>query len=341
MKKLFFGILAMAALAACSTEEAIVTPKGEAIAFGNAFVDNSVRAIDPSYGATNGTTTINLTSFQLWGAVTGTSGNPVAIFEDDKVNGSVAANSVWTCEKTQYWVDKAKYNFAAVVNADTKTGSTKYDVTLGEDLLPATIKFSTPNNADVDLLYARSDNDIVGKLSGNDEVAFSFSHLLSKVKFTVNNSSNAAGYSYEIKNITIHGPRTGVYNVNSTSTETKWEEFGETATITLSDVEMEATTLTAESANEKLIIPSAVNVSFTVDIKCGNEVITTTNYTTSTAVTVKAGFAYNFAINVALGEMIQFTVASNPTWENGNTAPEDSDNKTNVPLTTTVNNSNN
>ena len=51
MKKILFSVLAMAAFAACSNEEQIATPQGEAITFG-AFVDNSVRAVeaeDPSY----------------------------------------------------------------------------------------------------------------------------------------------------------------------------------------------------------------------------------------------------------------------------------------------------
>ena len=83
MKKFFFGILAIAALAACSNEEQIAAPKGEAIAFGNAFVDNSVRAIDPSYGATNKVDGVDvrnhITSFKVWGTA-----NDVLIYKDRK-----------------------------------------------------------------------------------------------------------------------------------------------------------------------------------------------------------------------------------------------------------------
>ena len=48
MKKIILATLAAAALVACAKEDVVVAPKGEAIAFNNAFIDNSVRSIDPS-----------------------------------------------------------------------------------------------------------------------------------------------------------------------------------------------------------------------------------------------------------------------------------------------------
>ena len=70
MKRLFIAVLAVAALTACSKEETVNIDRGEAIAFGNAFVDNATRAIDPSYGE-NGAA---LTEFQVWGSVNGGNG---------------------------------------------------------------------------------------------------------------------------------------------------------------------------------------------------------------------------------------------------------------------------
>jgi uncharacterized protein YcfL len=51
MKKILISMLAVAALVSCSKEESILVDQGEAIAFGNAFVDNSTRADDPSSSA--------------------------------------------------------------------------------------------------------------------------------------------------------------------------------------------------------------------------------------------------------------------------------------------------
>ena len=62
MKKLLISMLAVATLASCAKEETLSFDKGEAIQFGNAFVDNSTRAaVDPSYN----TTTKPLTSFKV------------------------------------------------------------------------------------------------------------------------------------------------------------------------------------------------------------------------------------------------------------------------------------
>ena len=67
MKKIFVAIMAMAAFAACSTNEVISASQGDAIEFSNAFVGNSVRSIDPSI------TTNTLDNFLVYGTVTNTS----------------------------------------------------------------------------------------------------------------------------------------------------------------------------------------------------------------------------------------------------------------------------
>ena len=66
MKKLFFAIAALAVMTGCNNDELVeVTPK-QAIAFGNAFVDNATRAIDPSI------TSETISSFNVYGTVQGT-----------------------------------------------------------------------------------------------------------------------------------------------------------------------------------------------------------------------------------------------------------------------------
>ena len=318
MKKIFFGILAMAAFAACSNEEQIAAPQGEAIAFGNAFVDNSVRAgeaTDPSYGTHN-----SLISFNVWGTVKGTT-NPVAIFAGDAVEGTVGTHeeegedvpNVWTCTKTQYWINGAKYNFAAVVNGEV-TDLFEYNAEEPESYkkahLPKTIKFNTPEAADVDLLYAPS-LEYTGKTSGNNElVKFDFAHLLSKVKFSVvNNSQAATGYSFLVKDIKITAVDTANYDVETSTWAT-----GDTAKFALAEVSLtNNTATTVESAAEKLIIPGTVSVEFVVDILCNGTVITSTPYTHNN-IALEAGKAYSLKAQVAVGDPIQFTVEKNPTW---------------------------
>ena len=104
MKKLFFGILAMAAFAACSNENTIVTPQGAAIAFGNPFVENSVRAIDNTYGVGEN----KIEEFYVWGTVKGKhaaeDAAAVYIFNGAEVNddNNPGTEQAWKCSVVQY-----------------------------------------------------------------------------------------------------------------------------------------------------------------------------------------------------------------------------------------------
>ena len=54
MRKTIFAILAAASLVACSNDEFVNVADKEAIAFDNAFVDNSTRSVvDPSFTNSN------------------------------------------------------------------------------------------------------------------------------------------------------------------------------------------------------------------------------------------------------------------------------------------------
>ena len=313
MKKLFVSVLAVAAAVACNNAE-IVSENLEAIEFGGPFVENATRAEDPSYGGAQGQKA--LTSFNLWGTVDASNGTPVAIYANDTVEGTVGSTdgtpNVWNCtSKTQYWIKDALYNFAALVNAG--------NVTLGSDLLPATVEFTS--NGSTDLMYARSQSDIVGQTSGNnDPVNFNFSHLLSKVYIGVtNNSSTATGYSFLVKNINISAPKTGKYYIQEVVENEETKAAG-TWTATNGDYNFEnisVTGATAECDAEQLLIPGAATISFTVDIIYNNnKTITTVNY--SKSVELEAATAYRFNIITSVGDPIQFSVEQQPTWTNAN-----------------------
>ena len=291
-------MLAVAALVSCSKEESILVDQGEAIAFGNAFVDNSTRATDPSYSGT-----ADFTSFKVWGTVAATeSSTPVAIFAGDTVSGTVGANSVWTCTVKQYWLNGAKYNFAALANAET--------VTLGADLLPKTVTY-TANQTD--LVYAKS-VQYTGKASGNDLVAFTFQHLLSKVNFTVNNGSQSAtGYSFQVRDIVIAGASAGTCDV--TTTPVTWTATANDG-YTIANITVDNDTASADIGTALLVVPGNVTVSFNVDIIMGGEVLSTKNYT-STATTLAPANSYNFVVTPTVGEEIKFNVANVPSWTDG------------------------
>ena len=318
MKKIFFGILAMAALAACSTEEAIVTPKGEAIAFGNAFVDNSVRAEkadDPSYG-----TDKLLKEIYVYGTVTAT--NTVSIFEYEKVWTTADDGDytkAWQCDKTQYWIAGGNYKFAAIA------GIAEADVTCTNGI-PSSLNFTSDGITDLVYGYYAKDN---AAKSGNGLVAFDMTHLLSKVKFTLQNTNVAAAeYKYTVTNVRISNASTkstcalsttkdgDKFKVSGAWTAATDDEKGQAfGNITTEDF----TNGTDECEQEKLLIPmSNPTIQFTLALYYGNELISSSDETFNPTVTLEQGKAYNFNIAVSVGEQIQFTVTENPTWVTAN-----------------------
>ena len=311
MKKIFIVLTALATIAACNKAEVIETQEGEQIAFSNAFVENTTKgAVDPSLG-TEGNP---FTSFNVWGNVGG-----VAIYAGEAVTGTVGSTidngketNLWTCASVkQYWIKDAVYKFSALANAGT--------VTLGADNLPAKTTFDA-TAANVDLLYAEP-VPATGKASGNDPVEFTFNHLLSKVKFTVNNNSQSAeGYSFDVKNITITCPKTGTVilapKVDATNPSDKnWEALGEASAYEVANIIVDNSTDSAECTKQLLLIPGSVSINYAVDIKCNGTTVATHTpaaYTT----TLVGGNSYNFVVKVAVGEEITFSVDQNPSWTN-------------------------
>lgn len=314
MKKLFVSVLAVAALASCAKEE-LVSLNQEAIQFGGPFVENSTRAaVDPSYNATN------LTAFNVYGTVSGGEGL-VAIYSGDNVEGTVGSTivdgketQIWHCDVKQYWIKDAVYNFAALVNATN-------DITYVEYLPTKVNGFTADGNTD--LLYARSEANIVGLASGNAPVNFTFDHLLSKVKFTVvNNSKAAAEYSFKVNSITITGNKTG----NVTLATKAWDTLSNHGAYDVAEIVVNKDTADAgqECASELLLIPGEFTIAFNVDIYNGTTKLGSQAYPIAPATykyTLTAGCSYNFQINVAVGEEITFTVEEAPEWTENAATP--------------------
>lgn len=294
MKKILISMLAVAALVSCSKEESIRVDQGEAIAFGNAFVDNSTRAEDKTYGE------VDLTAFNVYGTVTGTNGT-VNIFNGDAVTGSVGPN-VWTCTNKQYWIEGATYDFAAVVDATVAQDANKMPTTL-TTVADATMNFK-------DMLYA--DNlDIVGKKTSNGPVNFTFEHLLAKAFFTVT-SNTEGGYYYTVTDITVGNYESGVYTI---ANET-WAP-GAAKNVAFGDIEeVTAADNAKTNATQMLLVPTTdtFNVTFTADLYKDGTKLGTETKTIAVENDLVKGNVYNFTIALSVGELIQFTVTNDPTW---------------------------
>lgn len=305
MKKLFISIIAIAALAACAKEE-LVSVNQEAIEFGGPFVENATRATDKSYSGDKA-----LTAFNLYGTVSSTNGT-INIYNGCEVTGTVG-NNVWTCPVNQYWIAGANYVFAAVADGTVASVDTNG--------MPLTITCNTAvdaNNVQNDLLYATA--AATGQASGNDEVNFTFSHLLSKAQFTV--KSNTQGdYYYSVKNINVNNFVNGTYTI----ADGTWVGTGEKANTAFGNInDVRATDANGKTCEfQRLLIPTtaAFTVSCTIELWNANGdaadvKLATENKTFTVNQDLVAGHAYDFNLSLSVGELIQFTVTEKPTWTN-------------------------
>ena len=272
MKKLFIVVLAAIGMVSCmNTDEVIEVSNGDAIAFADAFIENSVRATAYDNG--------NLDHFKVWGTVTaGQSTAP--IFAGTEVTKDT--NGIWGYTgATQYWVKGVTYNFRALVDGEAVvennmlTGAT-VDITEQEDVLVA---------EDMNVTYG----------GGEQYVAFQFAHILSKVKFTFDTTIANTAYTYTISNVKIADKATAAYDIESKT----WSDHTGDATITF-----------AELDDEMFLIPSAEEktISFDVTLKLGGVVLSQETKTVTTDVELLAGNAYNFTVALGEpGEPIKFT----------------------------------
>lgn len=295
MKKTFIAIMAIAALAACNKAEVLETAKGDAIAFGEAFVDNATKATDNTYSGTKG-----LTQFNVYGTVTGTAGT-VNIFDGVPVTGTVgAAEWSYDAQYAQYWIPGADYDFVGIVDADA--------VAQNDLKMPTAITYNTAGQKD--LLYATAHVEDATATQG--VVNMTFSHLLSKAQFTVT-SNTAGGYYHSVTGIKVSNFETGTYTIADGTWAGKTAkdiEFGSVENVTSTDTKGKT------NATQMLLIPNAAtfNVTFTVDLYKNDVKLGTETKTIPVDTDLVKGNAYNFTIECSVGNPIKFSVTNDPTW---------------------------
>ena len=299
MKKSILGLAALALLASCNNDEELNSLPPEAITFGNPFVDNATRAIDPSYGTGN-----PIQSFFVYGTV-----ENVNIFDGETVSGGTVGTDVaWSCTgKAQYWIAGADYIFDAVVGVEEDDITT--DGTTG---LPTKLSYAMADQND--MLYQRVTTE--GKpTTHNGLVAFTFTHLLSKINFIFKNESpaKAVDYSYRIDNLKLTNVYTSAdYKVDGTWENTKIGDY----TLTLSGAV--ASQGQKDLAREILLVPGAsIGVSFNLVTICRGTDIKTESIAKTAVLTPQANYSYNLIVTKSLTDPIQFTVEKNPTWTGG------------------------
>ena len=250
MKKFLFLAIAAAAMTSCSQDEVLEVAQKQAISFGNAFVGNATRAaIDNTYSGNTA-----LTKFNVYGTVTGT--GTAYIFQGDEVTGKIG-DPTWSCNNVQYWIPQATYKFMAIADAES--------VSPANDL-PTTISYKDATTAadavQKDLLLSELETNGIRTVTTDESatptenpVEFTFSHLLSKAKFTFTHSAyqNATGttYTFDVKNIRfVNVKKEGTYTIATKN----WEATGTGSDLLFGDLEapIAVDALTKESANERV-----------------------------------------------------------------------------------------
>ena len=305
MKKIFFALIAVVAMASCSKDEVIEVNR-EQIGFGEAFVDNGTRA-DYSSGK-------SIDAFKVYGTLKG-NGNTVQIFNGanvtrptDLASGVYDQTKAWICNEVQYWVPSAEYNFAAIVDG----------VATATEGLPATIPFTVADGVDnKDLLYAtatvttNANAEPITGVNDKDFVAFTFDHLLSKVQFTVANEM-ATNYSIKVTGITVTGAKKdGLYTIgteNSTWTTTT-EDTVPSLTFGTTGVIESANTAGASETRQILPVEQTLAVTIAYDINYKGTKVASTTKTGKISQSFVKNTVYNITAKIDATK-IQFSVES-------------------------------
>ena len=315
MKKILFAILCAATLASCAREEVATSHQVE-IKFANTFVDvHNIRTKTADPTITSG----SIDAFKVWGFMDQTSG---LMFDGQVVTKE---GNEWTYKNLQYWTADHKYFFGALApvencNWTVNTGNanenglgvvsfTNLDGT--EDILYAATKVTTP---DKETLLAE----------GMDPVNLTFSHLLSKIKFTFTNAFATDNVSMTVSEIKMIAPKAATIDlaVENWWDNDDWKVTGtETSTLDFAGVSgVLKTTESGVSTNQRLTIPAGKNaeyqISFKVNLTMGDqpamEVVKTA---TLTGVAFNMGRSYNIKADITpenLGLLpIKFSVEVN------------------------------
>lgn len=196
MKKLFIAILAVTGLVACSQDQLVEAPKSVAIAFDNAFVNNSTRAED--------ITKATLKDFGVYGSVEKEVDSEIQqglIFTNQRVYKS---GDAFIYSPAQYWIADAQYDFVAI--APYTNAKWAYTTTDAEN---GTLTLNNGNDGaqgEQDLLFAytKPAKTEATLTQSPGKVGFTFSHILSKVLFIFNNKFTDGNISLKVYDVKIN-----------------------------------------------------------------------------------------------------------------------------------------
>ena len=291
MKKLFIAILAVTGLVACSQDQLVEAPKSVAIAFDNAFVNNSTRATDINID--------NLQDFGVYGSVVNNQGQQGLIFKNQKVEKS---GNAYSYSPAQYWIADAQYDFVAIAPyTDAKWSYATTDAKKG------TISFDNAEaQGEQDLLFAytKPAKTAATITAAPAKVGFTFSHILSKVAFSFKNTFTDGKISLKVYDVKINNTAASGSVAVANDVVGAWEgtndyirAFGPATADTVAEIANNGT-LTTEHF---YLIPvqREYNVSFKVDIYQAGVKLDTYTHNITTTIKLEKGKSYSLSANLA------------------------------------------
>ena len=323
MKKLLIISLALVTITSCSKEQTIEQPDPVSIGFDNIHVDNSTRA--------NDLTADNIEDFGVYGFVEALSSNTEGLlFENVKVKKE---GSDFKYSPVQYWIGNAQYYFAAMApytNANWSYTST--------DAQNGTVKFmNNEAGANQDLLFAYTKPEVTNEsiTTKPAKVGFTFSHMLSRVKFSFTNGfETGSNISLKITGVTItDAQKEGTLSI-SNGNAGDWSvadnaEEKNVFSINFGDAVGDIDNLLDPQENASTehfyMIPTTdtYNATFTVALYQAGVLVDTYNRSATIPVKMLKGFSYNIKATLNAsntsddGELfpIEFTVIGVNEWD--------------------------
>lgn len=328
MKKLFLAVLAVVGLTACFNEQVVRVQDSTAINFEANWVEHATRAdkaTDPSI------TTNTITGFDVWGFMDQPDG---VVFDREEVSGSTESGFSYT--NTQYWAAGHDYYFAALAPAQSK--NVTIDTTYANQLGLGVVNFTNVNGTE-DLLYSAVGPVAAPALGESKVVEFTFSHLLSKIKFTFKNGFSNENAYLDIKNIRINGVPANANVVLNQDwwSANPWTDYQGTTNLEFGDAcDKIAIGVSQESDFERFTIPAPATqnyeVVFEVAYYQGNRVAYEGTKTVVVEnIELQRGKAYNFKTTITAQNIteegkelmpIEFDVVAVEDWVTAGTPDE-------------------
>ena len=319
MKRLVMcGVVALA-LAGCTQSEVLNISSDRAIGF-DAYTGKGTRAVNDITGG--GSATFN--KFIVYGSYANSEGQKTVVFNGVEVSYTTSGTeSSWTYANEQYW-QNGNYKFAAYSDGNgALSGGLTASYTHDDGL-----QIQNYVVGEKDLIFATIEKPGVDKSTyDGTPVNLTFSHLLSKVKFTFTNTF-ADNLKVEVTNLKIDNS-----NIKGNYNGTTWIDLSEnTTSITYDDKDVNAVDYAQE---ECYVLPQSttgLTASFTVTVKDAlNTIVMSKNFTGDAAVSLNVtnatewlnGFAYNYTAELTPAVIdpnakpIQFTATAD-TWTKNN-----------------------